>query len=277
MGDHDSVGITRSRLSLLFLLVICCSGQGTAPSGAPATNRGSAPLCEAIAPRVVAADAELAPAAQMAVDLGTDDTEVLSGTHAHHGSAYKLVEDDAKTLPSLFHSGMNEVTEGQIAANNLSITDEVALANNTLQSYSISLNAVEEFGKFALLYERSVNSKNRRGAMVSMNQALAALGNYNSSTTTLNASCFGSSCYGTARTSTYQSNSSAANLQAAAIGAAAVAGQQASLDEATPAMVDLTQKIDNYQYSYRRLRAIWISACPGLNFPDHWIQATATP
>jgi hypothetical protein len=211
----------------------------------------------------------------MAVALGTDDTEVLSGTHSRGGSAYKLVEDHATKLPTLFHAGMNEVTEGQIAANNLSIPEEVALANNTLLSYSVSLNAVEEFGKFALLYERTVNSKNRRGALVSMNQALAALGDYNSSTTTLNASCFGYSCSGTAHTSTYQSNSGAANLQAAAIGAAGMAGQQASLDAATPAMIDLTQKIDNYQYAYRRLRAVWMSACPSLSFPDSWVQATA--
>jgi hypothetical protein len=266
----------RTRFILPFLAITYFLATSNALSQTSA-KQGSAALCNTIGPRVVAADAELAPAAQMAVALGTDDTEVLSGTHAHHGSAYKLVEDDATALPTLFHTGMNAVTEGQIAANSLSAPDEVALANNTLQSYSISLNAVEEFGKFALLYERSVNSKNRRAAMVSMNEAFAALGNYNSSTSTLNASCFGNSCYGTARTSSYQSNSSGANLQAAAIGASAVAGQQYSLDQATPSMIDLTQKIDNYQYGYRRLRAVWMSACPSLNFPNNWVPATVTP
>ena len=47
--------------------------------------------------------------------FGTDDTEVLSGTHARYGSAFKIVEDDQKLLANLFHAGMNEVTDGQIA------------------------------------------------------------------------------------------------------------------------------------------------------------------
>ena len=66
-------------------------------------------------------------------------------------------------------------------------------------------------------------------------------------------------------------------MQAAAIGASAVAGSQASIDQATPVMVDLTQKIDNYQYGYRRLRAVWLSACPHLEFPDHWVQPSPAP
>ncbi len=152
-----------------------------------------------------------------------------------------------------------------------------AFATNTPNAYSNSLNAIEEFRSFALLYERSVNSKNRRTKLVAMNEAFAALGDYSNSRTTLNATCFGYSCYGTARTSSYQSNSGAANLQAAAIGASAVAVQQAGLDQATPAMIDLTQKFDNYQYGYRRLRAVWMSACPALNFPDHWAELAATP
>jgi len=258
------------RIALLWFAVIGSFGASNALS---AESPGSVALCQTVAPRVVAADAQLAPAAQIAVALGTDDTEVLSGTRAKYGGAYKLVEDDSKVLPGQFHSGMNEVTEGQIAANLLTIPDEATFANNSLDSYSSSLNAVEEFGKFALLYERSVNSKNRKAAMVAMNQAFAALGDYNNSTTTMNATCFGTSCNGTARTSSYQSHSSAVNLQAAAFGAADVAGKQYSLDQATPSMIDLTQKIDNYQYSYRRLRAVWMTACPSLSFPDHWTQA----
>jgi hypothetical protein len=42
-------------------------------------------------------------------------------------------------------------------------------------------------------------------------------------------------------------------------------------------MIDLTQKIDNYQYSYRRLRAVWIRACPNLNFSDHWTTLVVNP
>ena len=238
-------------------------------------KRGSGELCGTVGPHVIAADAQLAPAAQMAVALGTDDTEVLSGTHAHHGSAYKLVEDDSKVMPNFFHVGMDEVTQGQIAANMLTDPQESSFANNTLDSYSNALNAVEAFEKFTLLYERSVNSKNRRSRMVAMSEAFAALGDYSSSTTTMNASCFGGSCYGSARTTSYASNSGAANMQAAAIGAAGVAQSEYSLDQATPYMMDLTQKIDNYQYGYRRLRAVWLSACPNLGFLDHWTGATS--
>jgi hypothetical protein len=266
----DSRGVPGSLRLGLLLLMATLLGTSNSHGGATTAKHGSAALCATIGPHVVAADAVLAPAAQIAVALGTDDTEVLSGTRARYGGAFKLVEDEQKLLPTFFHAGMNEVTEGQIAINSITISDEVTFATNTLDSYGNGLNAVEEFGSFALLYERSVNSKNRRNRMVVMSQAFAALGDYSNSTTTMNATCFGSSCYGTARTSTYQSSSGAANLQAAAIGASAAAGQQASLDQATPAMIDLTQKIDNYQYGYRRLRSFWMSACPTLDFPDRW-------
>jgi hypothetical protein len=66
-------------------------------------------------------------------------------------------------------------------------------------------------------------------------------------------------------------------MQAAAIGAAGVAQSEYSLDQATPYMIDLTQKIDNYQYGYRRLRAVWLGACPNLTFPDHWAQPSPGP
>lgn len=215
-----------------------------------------------------AADANLEKAALIAIALGTGDSEVLSGTHAHYGGTFKMVEDDQRLLSSLLHVGMNYVTEGQIAASSLINLAEARLASSTFDSYNNSLNAVEDFGSFALLYERSVNSKNRKSKMVAMNGAIAALGDYGSSTTTMNASCSGNSCYGTAYTSSYHSNRGAANMQDAAIGASQAAGTQASLDQGTPVMVDLTQKIDNYQYGYRRLHAVWLSACTDLNFPD---------
>ena len=263
------MGNNRLRFSVVFIALVGAIGSQSADA---AKKYGSTTLCGSIGPHVVAADANLAQAAQRAVAIGTDDADILSGTHAKYGSAFKMVEDDQKLLPGFFHAGMNEVTDGQIAANSLTLPAEVKLAANSLDSYSNSLNAVEEFGSFALLYERSVNAKNRRSKMVAMSEAFAALGDYSNSTTTLNASCFGNSCYGTANTSSYHSNSGAANQQAAAIGASAVAGAQASLDQATPVMVDITQKIDNYQYGYRRLRAVWLSACPHLDFPDHWAE-----
>jgi hypothetical protein len=270
MNSHQSLRPTLSLVTFAVAVLACTSAAISFPA-----KIGSGQLCGTVGPHVIAADAQLAPAAQMAVALGTDDTEVLSGTNAHHGSAYKLVEDDSKVMPNFFHAGMDEVTQGQIAANMLTDPQESSFANNTLDSYSNALNAVEAFGKFTLLYERSVNSKNRRSRMVAMSEAFAALGDYSSSKTTMNASCFGGSCYGSARTTSYASNSGAANMQAAAIGAAGVAQSEYSLDQATPYMMDLTQKIDNYQYGYRRLRAVWLSACPNLSFPDHWTGATS--
>ena len=144
----------------LLLVTAALLGTGNAQSAAAAAQHGSAALCSTIGPHVVAADADLAPAAQIAVALGTDDTEVLSGTRARYGSAFRLVEDNQKLLPTFFHTGMNEVTQAETAINILTIENEVTFATNTFDSYSNSLNAAEEFGSFALLYERSVNLKN---------------------------------------------------------------------------------------------------------------------
>ena len=74
----------------LLLLTAALLGTGNVQSAAAAAQHGSAALCSTIGPHVVAADADLAPAAQTAVALGTDDTEVLSGTRARYGSAFKL-------------------------------------------------------------------------------------------------------------------------------------------------------------------------------------------
>jgi len=84
-----------------------------------------------------------------------------------------------------------------------------------------------------------------------MSEAFAALGDYSSSTTTMNASCFGGSCYGSARTTSYASNSGAANIEARRSGAAGVAQKRVQSRSGGPYMMDLTQKIDNYQYGYR--------------------------
>lgn len=136
------------RLRLYAVLVALVGAVGS-QSAAASTEYGSTVLCGSIGPHVVAADANLSQAAQLAVAVGTDDTDVLSGTHAKYGSAFKMVEDDQKLLPGFFHEGMNEVTDGQIAANGLTLPGEIKLAANSLDSYSNSLNAVEEFGSVA--------------------------------------------------------------------------------------------------------------------------------
>ena len=165
-------------LRLSAMLAVALVGATKSHTTATPTKHGSTTLCGSIGRRVVAADANLAQAAQIAVALGSDDSEVLSGTRARYGSAFKMVEDDQKLVPELFHAGMNEVTAGQIAADSLTIPAEIRFAGNTFDSYSNSLNAVEEFSSFALFYERSVNSKNRRSKMVGMSEAFAALGDY---------------------------------------------------------------------------------------------------
>jgi hypothetical protein len=104
MGNSE----TSIALRAAVLFAIAFTAASTVASAAP--KQGSHTLCAVIGPRVVAADANLAQAAQIAVALGTDDAEVLSGTHARYGGAFKVVEDDQKLLPGLFHSGMSEVT-----------------------------------------------------------------------------------------------------------------------------------------------------------------------
>jgi hypothetical protein len=252
--------------TMLFAAFCVTSADG-------ASKHGSVTLCKTIGPYVVAADAALAPAARSAVNAGMNDTQVLAGTRARHGSAYDAVEADAKTIAFFFAAGMNEVTNGQIALDRVYLMpNESTFAGSSLAAYDGALNSVEEFGQLALLYERSVNSRNRSAFAAALSRAFAAMSSsYSSSYTNLNATCFGNTCYGSGTTTTTNYGGAAQNAAAAAsVGSA----QRAfTVAEQTPIMIDLTLKMDDYQYAYRRLRAVWTSACPSLSFPDHWARA----
>ena len=281
-----------NRVLLAFALVagaaICaatCASAATISPGARLADAshnahdktGSVILCTVVGPHVAAADLALAIASRAAVDAGTNDTEVLATTRARRGSAFVAVETDEKTIKQAFPSGMDAVTNGQIVLSQLSAPDEVSFATNSLAAYENALKMVDVFGKTSLLFERSVNSRNRSAALAAIAKGLAAMSSaYTTSNTTFNSACYGNNCYGTATTTTV--NNSAAS-QTAAEAAAAVERQSSNVANLVPAMVDLTSKIDAFQYDYRRLRAVWNRACPTLSFPDNWSApiANATP
>jgi hypothetical protein len=264
---------------VLILLMAPCGESYAEETSASSHMRGSIQLCNAIGLNIAAADSALVSAVAAAVNAGGNDTQVLAGSNARYGGAFKAVEDDAVTISDAFHQGLDRITDARIAVDALTLPEEKTFAISSIQSYSEALNFVNRFGNLALQYERTVNSRNKNLAMANYNESLGNnVRNSSTSSTNGNSNCNGNSnnyggygtynanCNGNSTTTTTYNNSASAAFQAAANDMDAARSQQSSISQFTSTVSSDTETIDNMQYTFRVRRAQWISACPSLSF-----------
>jgi len=122
------------------------SSTEQAPMVASDSVRGSMNLCNTIGLDIVGADSALMSAVVAAVNAGGNDTQVLAGSNARYGGAFKAVEDDAVTISDAFHQGLDQITNATIAVDALTLPEEKKFALSSIQSYSDALNFVNRFG-----------------------------------------------------------------------------------------------------------------------------------
>src|SRR5476651_579071 len=87
---------------VLILLMTPSTKSYAEETSASSPIRGSLQLCNIIGPEITAADSALVSAVTAAVNAGGNDTQVLAGSNARYGGAFKAVEDDAVTISDAF-------------------------------------------------------------------------------------------------------------------------------------------------------------------------------
>jgi hypothetical protein len=267
---------------IVLILLMDPGGKSYAEETSASSHiSGSAQLCNIIGLDIAAADSALVSAASAAVNAGGNDTQVLAGSNARYGGAFKAVEDDAVTISDAFHQGLDRITDATIAVDALTLPEEKTFALSSIQSYSEALNFVNRFGTLALQYERTVNNRNKNLAMANYNESLGNNArNSSTSSTNGNANCNGNSnnyggsgygtynanCNGNSTTTTTYDNAASVDFQAAANDMNAARSQQSSISQFTSTISSDTETIDNMQYTFRVKKAQWTSACPSLSF-----------
>lgn len=229
----------------------------------------SAAYCHDLKPNIVTTLAAVSNAIDSASNAGTNDTQVLAGSTARYGSAFKYVEDDYNAVQTDLENANAALGVASEVTSNLNEQEKPAVTQ-ALSLIGTTISYVDTYSRLALGFERGINSSNRRLAYARVSAALAA-GMHNSSYTYSNgnASCYSFSSnsanyYGTSQsTTTYNNSATIAQQNAANALTAAQAGRlsYAQADEVLTEKLPILNQINN---AVTAATSSWNKAClPG--------------